>query len=75
MGTAKVHAVSPGLGKEELVEGRRTNLWDDGMAGQDLVQHHSPSFVLKLLTKYLHHVSTQITAEILTIPRTASAVS
>lgn len=29
VGTPKVHDVSPGLGKEEGVEGRRTNLWDD----------------------------------------------
>lgn len=38
-------AVSLGLEKGELIEGRRTNLWDEGRTGQDLIQHHSPFLV------------------------------
>lgn len=45
MGTAKVHAVSPGLGKGEVIEGRRTNPCDDGGPGHDLIQHCSPFLV------------------------------
>lgn len=33
VGTAKVHAVSPGLGKRDIIEGRRKNLWNDGGPG------------------------------------------
>lgn len=42
VGTAKVHAVSPGLEKGEVIERRRTNLWNDVGPGQYLIQHHYP---------------------------------
>lgn len=45
MGTAEVHAVSPGLGKREVIEGRRKNLWNDGGPGQYVIQHHSSFLV------------------------------
>lgn len=42
MGTAKMHAVSPGSGKGEVIEGRRRNLRNDGGPGQCLIQHCYP---------------------------------